>query len=294
MIGPQEQRPEPREVELFKDVEEPSAVVERARPVGLWIAVAGLIAAAVVAAYLVFGGRDRAAPESTTARQPAAAAQSPSQPLGGTPESIAVPPLDETDPLVRQLVNQIASHPRIADWLATNGLLRNFSVVVANVAEGATPARHLRGLRPSSSFAVVERGEGLIIDPASYHRYDALAAAVASIDPAGAARVYATLKPRIQEAYREVGDAGVPFDRVLENAIVRLLSTPRVADPIRVRPHGAFGYGFDDPALEALTPAQKQLLRTGPENTRLIQTSLRAIALALGVPAERLPATTTP
>jgi len=46
-------------------------------------------------------------------------------------------------------------------------------------------------------------------------------------------------------------------------------------------------------ALEGLTAAQKQLLRTGPRNVRIIQSSLRQIALALGIPPERLPAPPT-
>ena len=49
-------------------------------------------------------------------------------------------------------------------------------------------------------------------------------------------------------------------------------------------------YGFAAPDVEALTAAQKQLLRMGPRHVRTIQSSLRAIALALGIPAERLPA----
>ena len=48
-----------------------------------------------------------------------------------------------------------------------------------------------------------------------------------------------------------------------------------------------------DPNLvrsEALTGAQKQLLRMGPDNVKAIQQQLRLFALALGIPAQRLPA----
>jgi hypothetical protein len=50
-------------------------------------------------------------------------------------------------------------------------------------------------------------------------------------------------------------------------------------------------YAFASPALEQLSPAQKLLIRTGPANARRIQARLRAIALALGIPASRLPGT---
>jgi len=243
-----------------------------------------LIAAAAIAAYIVFGHRPSApvpAAERAPAPKPAI------RPLGGDAASIALPPLDETDALVRELVKKISSHPRVAAWLATDGLIRSFTTAVTNVAEGKTPARQLPTLRPSSGFRVLERGGDLIIDPRSYERYDSLAAAAASMDADGSARLYATLKPRIEEAARELGVS--PFDRTFERTIVLLLSTPVVDGPIRVEPRG-IGYGFADPKLEALTGGQKQLLRMGPRNLRVVQTSLRAIALALGIPAERLPA----
>jgi hypothetical protein len=54
-------------------------------------------------------------------------------------------------------------------------------------------------------------------------------------------------------------------------------------------PTGATRYAFENPRIERLTAAQKQLARMGPRNVRTIQGKLREIALALGIPAERLP-----
>ena len=45
---------------------------------------------------------------------------------------------------------------------------------------------------------------------------------------AGTARLYATLKPRIQDAYRELGETSPDFDRTFERAIRELLKTPVV------------------------------------------------------------------
>ena len=250
-----------------------------------WLGIAAIVAVAMVATYVIV--------ERNRAKTPAAvkavdAAAKPARPLGGTAAPIDVPPLDLTDPLVRELVKQLTSNPAVAAWLASDRLIRNFTVVVSNTADGAMPAVHLRVLRPPTNFAVIERGTGTTIDPRSYARYDGVAAAAASIDPTGAARLYSTLKPRIEEAYLELG-AGMPFDRALELAIVSLLKVPVVPDPIAVKPEGGTGYAFVDPKLEALTPPQKHLLRTGSANVQTIQASLRAIALALGIPADRLP-----
>lgn len=273
--------------ELRPAVAEP-APAPRAGPPVLWLAVVGLIAAGAVAAYMVMGERRTpASPERTPVVTEVPPPEA--RPLGADPTPIVLPPLDESDGVVRELVRQLSSHPQVAAWLTTDGLVRNFTVVVSNVGDGSAPAAHLRTLRPSAPFRTMERGDDLVIDPRSYERYNGLAAATASIDAAGAARLYATLKPRIEEASRELGSPDETFDRTLERAIVSLLATPIPDGPIRVEPKG-IGYGYVDERLEQLTAAQKQLLRLGPENARTVQSSLRRIALALGIPGERLPA----
>jgi hypothetical protein len=254
---------------------------------GPWIVGIVLLLAAGAAAYLVLGGRwlNRSGVE-----QPAESVQAPQpvRPLGGEADPIAVPPLGDSDPLVRELVSKLSSHPRVAAWLTTEGLIRNFTVAVVNVADGKTPAGHLQPLRPSGAVQVLDQDGDLYLDPRSYARYNQLAEAVSSIDPAGAARLYATLKPRIEEAHRELGLPDASFDVTLQRAMIQLLQTPITDRPVRVEPRG-IGYGYADPKLESLTGAQKQLLRMGPANARTVQRKLREIALALGIPADRLP-----
>jgi hypothetical protein len=269
--------------ELQQSADEPPPAPRPERPVWLWVIVAALMVATAAAAYLVMQRRLTQAPASVERRSTPPAS---TRALGADAPPIDVPPLDQSDVLVRQLVQQLSSHPRIAAWLATNGLIRTATVAVENISGGATPAGHFRVLRPASGFETTARGGELYISPRSYERYDDLADAVASIDAAGAARLYTTLKPRVEEAYRDLGYPDTPFDRALERAIVLLLRTPAV--DARLEQKG-IGYGYADPALEGLTGAQKQLLRMGPRNIRIIQTALRQIALALGIPAERLP-----
>jgi hypothetical protein len=252
---------------------------------GRWIAAALIVVAAAAAAY-VFWWRAPARPSETAPAAPAAETRAPRRPLGGAAEPVDVPPLALTDPLVRQLVGRLSSHPSMAAWLATDGLIRNFVVVVENVAHGTTPAPHLRVVRPSERFEAADRDGALFVDPRSYERYDTLAEAAASIDPAGAATVYGTLKPRIEEAYRELGRTD-SFDEALERAIVVVLETPTVDGDVPLVP-GPVGYRYADPSLERLSAAQKQVVRMGPRNTAMVQAALREIGIALGIPAERL------
>ena len=127
----------------------------------------------------------------------------------------------------------------------------------------------------------------MILDSRTYVRYADVADAVNGIDPDGAGQLHATLKPRLQEAYEELGYQQ-SFDLALERAIVLLLRTPVSDEVVLLESAGAL-YAFRDPALEGLTPAQKQLLRMGPRNARIVQAKLREIAQPVGIPSDRLP-----
>lgn len=251
-------------------------------------AFAALVLVAGAAALYWYGNRQNSSPDEP--KQPARGdvqiSAPPPAPLGVQTAPVDLPPLDQSDAFVRELVRGLSSQASVTAWLATTGLIRNFVVVVDNIATGVTPARHLRALVPRGPFRVVENGGDIVIDPATFGRYDAIAAAASGIDPDGAARVYSTLKPRIEEAYRDLG-GDVSFDARLEGAITSLLRVP-IVDRTALVPRGAV-YRFADPRLEMLSAAQKQLLRMGPDHVRVVQLALRRIAVALGIPPQRLP-----
>jgi len=203
-------------------------------------------------------------------------------------EAIDLPPLDQTDAIVRTLVQRLSSHPVAAAYLTTNGIIRNMTVVVTNIADGDTPAKHLRPLRPSGSFATTSSGGGTFIDPASYHRYDGIATAVDALDARAVARFYATVKPRIDDAYRELIGPDANFDRTLERAIIMLLRTPILDENIRLQTTKV-SYAYADPAIEDLPKVQRQFLRMGPRNVRIVKAKLRDVAGFLGLPESSLP-----
>jgi Protein of unknown function (DUF3014) len=246
------------------------------------------IVAVLVIAILLLGGayfwlrRGRSETTTTPATQPADAAVKVRQEPA---ELISLPPLDQTDPLVRQLVGALSSHPVVASWLTTDRLISNFVVVTSKIADGQSPTSELKTIGPVPPFKVRSVKGALFVDPSSYHRYDRYAQAVSALDAQGAARLYETLKPRINEADRNFGGAG-QFDAEMQRAIDELLKVPVVEGEVALRMSG-IGYAYADPALEGLSPPQKQLLRMGPENVKAIQAKLREIAsfLQLSVPS---------
>jgi len=250
------------------------------------VAIVGVVA--LVSWYVWFREPATARPAATSqqAAQPASEVRGP---LGPPVDAIDLPPLFLTDPLVRDLIGRLSSRPEIMTWLASDGLIRTLVVCIENVGSGRSPARHLARLSLKSPFRALPRGGVFFVDEGSYARYTGIANAVASLDPTGLARVYSMIKPRMVEAYRELGHAEGDIDGATERAITILLQAPVVEGEIRLT-EKVLSYTFQQDDLEQLEPAQKQLLRMGPRNQRVVQDQLRAIAKALGVPDNRLPA----
>lgn len=192
-----------------------------------------------------------------------------------------LPPLDQMDTFLRALLGALSSHPDFVRWLATDNLIRQMASGIDRIARGQSPAADLPVLRPSADFQVAGRGNALTMDPASFRRYDRLAALVESLEPRGVAEAYRTIQPRLDDAYRALGRSEGGVDQAVDLAVQQLLDTPVPSEPIALVPGKGSTYAFRDPALEGLTPMQKQLLRMGPENVRRIQARLRAIRTEL-------------
>lgn len=276
---------DPADVDLDKpDAGEPGDF-ERRSGWRLWpLGVAGVLALALAGGYMYL---------RAPSRQPAPAAGTPVQrpKANRAPESgeqIPLPPLDETDALVRQLIGRLSSHPTVAAWLTTDGLIVNFTDVTLRISKGESPVQELRAIGPVPAFRPRTSRGDLFVDPSSYRRYDRYAEAVSALDARGVARLYATLKPRILDASRRVGQPTGDFDVVLERAIAELLKVPVVHGEIELAPSGIV-YAFVDPKLEGMSAAQKHMLRMGPQNVQAVQGKLREIADYLAIPASRLP-----
>src|SRR3990172_12767648 len=126
----------------------------------------GLLPVGIVGALLLIGigfyffyWKNRSTPE------PSPAAETPSVPepvevIGEAEPPIDLPPLGESDALLRELVAKLSSHPRWASLLVPPHFILKFTIIVDNIAEGVSPLAHLLFLEPSEEFRVVERKGG--------------------------------------------------------------------------------------------------------------------------------------
>jgi hypothetical protein len=247
---------------------------------------AGLAAALAVFVVLLAGGaatyyflrRPAAAPAGPA---PAIGTPSSSQPAAPPAPTIAepLPPLDASDDFVRRQLAGLGSD-EWRGWLQSDGLARRFVAAAFAVGEGKSPRRALERPFLTGSFAVSASGGETRIDPASYARYDRIAATVAAIDPARAAAAYRTLRPLLDEAWAEIGAPGETLDSALRRAIDQLLAAPEVGAGAEVELRDGL-YRYRDPALESATAAQKHLMRMGPANAATVKEALRKLRAAL-------------
>ena len=240
---------------------------------------------AIALVVLLAGGawwmsRDTVAPPAQNATP--AAVTSTEAPVAKTADPpVKLPPLEQMDAFLRPLLAGLSSRPELANWLATDDLIGQLASAIDQAAVGASPARDFKVVKPASPFVAGGRGARRAIDPASYRRYDGLVQTVTSIDASNVAQIYRTIRPRLNEAYRRMGNPTGDVDNALRKTIEILLDTPVVRDPIEiVLDEGAWVYVDDD--LESLLPTQKHLIRMGATNVDRMLVWLRALQAALG------------
>lgn len=245
----------------------------------VWMAVALVAALAGVLFVLRPAALFRSAEKPAVATPPTPLPPVPSVSASEEP-AVPLPPLAESDAFVREQAKGLSSDAQLARWLAAPGLIRTLTVSIQNVAEGRSPAPFLQFVVASPRFAVVEKGGRLTADPKSYAAYDAFADGIAALDAAECTRVYGLLQPLFGAAYAELGYPAGDFPKTLKRAFDALRETPVPDGDVELRKGRVF-YEFVDPRLEGLSFAQKQLIRMGPRNLRLIQGKAGEIAAAL-------------
>ncbi len=253
----------------------------------------GMIVLLAVAAgiyYLVSHKAEKPAEKASLQALPPAAAEGP--PPAASLEALNLPSLtlDNSDKILRSLAQDISSHPGLSAWMKTREIIRKFVAAVDNIANGMNPKSQVDFFAPKGEFKTVRRAGGLTVIQASYDRYNPVADVIISLEAKASARLYNALKPVLQQAYKELGYPNADFQDTLTQAIAELLNTPVVEGRVLLEKKVA-SYAYIDETLERLSQAQKQFLRMGPDNVQIIQTKLRELALACGIPEYRLPKT---
>ena len=240
-----------------------------------------VIAVAIVA--IVSGGAwwmSRPKPPGNATPQAVTSTEAPIDKAASSPP-VELPPLDQMDGFLRPLLSALSTRPELANWLATDDLVRQLAAAIDQASAGGSPARDFKVIAPASTFVPGGRGDVRTIDPASYRRYDGLVRTVTTIDASRVAQIYKTIRPRLNEAYQAMGHPEGNVDAAIKRSIDILLDTPSVKYPIALTAGGGAGWAFANDDLENLAPTQKQLLRMGLAHADAVKVWLRALRDAL-------------
>lgn len=239
---------------------------------GLW-GVVGLLIAGVVAG--VFGARYFLAPA------PAPGLSSPTPATATAPSNL--PALEDSDKLAREKAAGLSADLSFREWLESDSLIARLTAVINRAAHGQVPRDILAPFAPKEKFKVKTKDGKVVVDPAGYARYDKIAAFAGSVNALDAANVFTYLLPLFDAAQRGLGEPNTSAKEALFTAVRELLAAPVLEGdvPLKAGKKG-IGWAYADEKLEALSPAQKQMIRLGPKNQRALQLQLRAIAEALG------------
>lgn len=250
-----------------------------------------MIAAAVIvtlsgAAWLYL--RSSAPVSAPTAVSTPPAPQPPAVPPAAAAPAQPLPLLDASDEYAARRAQSLFAQPVPPPWLKAEGLIRRLTAAAVIVAEGDSPRDSLSFLKPRAKFKIKRAGGRVSLDPAGYKRYDAVGETAAALDAQAAARFLQQARPLFQQACAELNDKSCDIrDAVIRSAKI-LLKTPLVVGDVRLK-EKVVTWAMTDPKLESLTPAQKHLIRLGPDNAQKVQGKLRELALALGASEAELP-----
>jgi len=250
----------------------------------VWFGLVAIVIAILALAYFLFlapqaGKKEAAFPETSSLPSPQAAATAAAAENGSNIAPLELD-LDRSDTAVRELVAAEKIPAGMKEWLQQKEIVRTVVAAVDSIARGESPAAQLPFLAPAAKFAVTERNGKLFIDPRSFGRYDPLVNAFTAIPDKTWTTWYWKLRPTLEKAFAELGYPGITFAQRLQQAIEQLVQAPLPRENA-VLEKKILSYAYADAGLENLNPAQKHLLRLGPENVARIQGKLRALAAAL-------------
>lgn len=213
---------------------------------------------------------------------PLPAEQDDTEPEPAAQQEPEEPPLTlaNSDPEVRAALGDAAADGLARELLVNSNLLERGTAAIDAVRRGLVPDKVLNLPRPEGDFEVRRAGGRTLVDPASYRRYDPLVASLVATPVEPLAEAFRRFRPLLETAYGALGYAPDKVDNALIAALDRVIATPVIEEPLELESAGAvWAYARRD--LEGMKALEKQLLRTGPENLKRLQTHARALRKAL-------------
>jgi predicted Holliday junction resolvase-like endonuclease len=191
-------------------------------------------------------------------------------------ESLA---LEDSDAVFKGAVGQVSEG--LAQWFGTKGVIKKNIFLINDISQNQILAKNRKFLKPPQKIEVQKDANGLYLGEKSYKRYDAFTQAINHIDVQKGAGIYRAFEPLFSQVYQVFSypDA-YQLDDIFLKAAANIIKAPVIEGRIGLIKHSLL-YKFKDKKLEGLSAVEKQMLRMGPENTRVIQAKLRVLVEAI-------------
>lgn len=187
--------------------------------------------------------------------------------------TIILPPLGESDAVFKQDLLDLSSG--FFPWLNSKNIIKQWLVAANDFSQNLRPNKHFHQFKLNQPFHVTSDNAGMYITGQSYHRYNSLASAVHVVNVESALALYSKYRPLLEQVFAEFAyPEEYQVEDVIKKATSNILQAPILEGKVRLVKPSVY-YKFAEPKLEALSPVQKQMIRMGPENTRIIQAKLR-------------------
>ena len=200
-------------------------------------------------------------------------APEPSEPPPPPPEPVEdpLPRLEESDDAVRDAVGDIPLGTAGQQYLIPGNIIERSASLIYLMAQGDVPYKLLPVSRPKAAFPIRDDGTQVVTDPAGFERYDALTQWLQSLDLESLLSSLEWFIPLFKEAWSYYGEDPAAFDMAVVITLDLVIATPEIdlSEARLLRKEAV--WIFEDPAIEGLAPIQKQVLRMGPENAKILK-----------------------
>ena len=204
-----------------------------------------------------------------------------------TVEQPKLPDLDGSDNFVRERVTLMSNSNMLKKWLLADDLLRRVASYFDGLSRGVILSKIIP-LSPAKGEFATHRQDGVILmNAGNYERYNNTVSVLVSLDMRMMAQMFHFSRPLLEKAFSELGYQPRQMDGIILSALDQVLSTPIIVNPIELTRDSVI-YKFADSKLEALSPLQKQLIRSGPENTKRLQKQVNILRDALLDPQRKI------
>ena len=193
-----------------------------------------------------------------------------------------LPSLFESDDPVRDALADIPLGTAGQQYLMPNNIIERSASLIYLTAQGDVPYKLVPIARPKAKFPIVDDGTQVVADPDGFTRYDPITGWIESLDAPALVDAFADFLPLFREAWGFYGEDPNYFDLAVIETLDTIIATPEIdiTEERLIRKEAVWIY--ENPAIEALAPVQKQVLRMGPRNASAVKqqaTQVRALWL---------------